>query len=105
MRTFASTLAAIALTGTFAATGLAAPIAAPPPGNAGDPSVIHVQGWWEREHLDQQGRDAYWRLPPPLLRRYNDLQREINQLMQQRNSIDDRIHRAEQDQRRILNLR
>jgi hypothetical protein len=104
MRTFVSALAAAALTSAFAVTGIAAPVPAPAR-TAADPAIIHVQGWWERDHLDQRGRDAYWRLPPPMLHRYNELQREINQLMQQRGSIDDRINRAEQEQRRMLNFR
>jgi hypothetical protein len=39
------------------------------------------------------------------MRRYNDLQREINQLPQQRGDIDNRINRAEREQREMLGIR
>jgi hypothetical protein len=105
MRTFVSAVAVIAFSSAFAAVGLAAPVGAPPAGMAANPSIVQVQGWWERDHLDQRARDGYWRLPPPMLHRYNDLQRQINQLTQQREDIDNRINRAEREQREMLGIR
>ena len=105
MRTFVSTLTAVVFSGAFAAAGLAAPLGVPPAGITANPPIVHVQGWWERDHLDQRARDGYWRLPPPAMRRYNDLQREINQLTQQRGDIDNRINRAEREQREMLGIR
>jgi len=64
--------------------------------------VTLVQGWWEEEHRDEYARERYWRLPSPALDRYNRLQYEINQLFAQRREIDERIHRAQEEQRRML---
>ncbi len=60
------------------------------------------QGWWEQEHQEQPSRERYWRLPRPQAERYNRLQLEINQLLQQRQNIDQRIADAQREQHRLL---
>jgi hypothetical protein len=67
-----------------------------------NPSVTLVQGWWEREHREERARQGYWRLPPEEREHYNRLQGEISQLQRQRHEIDERLNRAEEEQRRIL---
>ena len=74
---------------------------APEPGIARRAPVTLVQGWWEEEHREH-AREQYWRLPPPALDRYNRLQYEINQLIGQRREIDERLRRAQEEQRRML---
>jgi hypothetical protein len=60
------------------------------------------QGWWEQENLPQPPRERYWKLPRPQIQRYNRLQLEINQLVQQRQNIDQRIADAQREQHRLL---
>ena len=92
------------LLGLGPVTGHAAS-AVPQPPVAGNPAISLAQGWqgwWEREHEEDRARRGYWALRGPQLERYNRLQIEVNRLRQQRNEIDERIARAEREQRRIL---
>jgi uncharacterized lipoprotein YmbA len=45
---------------------------------------------------------AYWKLPRQQGQRYNQLQFEINKLLQQRQSIDQRIAQAQREQHDLL---
>jgi hypothetical protein len=92
---------AVALLGLTPVASFAGAIA-PKPMITGNPSVTLVQGWWEHEHRERRAREGYWRLPPPQLDRYNQLQSEISQLQQQRREIDERLSRALQEQHRML---
>jgi hypothetical protein len=60
------------------------------------------EGWWERQHRERFARERYWRLPPPELDRYNQLQAEINELRDRRRDIDARIRDAEREQHELL---
>jgi hypothetical protein len=76
-------------------------------GSAAPPLVLAQgqgpgQGWWEQEHQEQPSRERYWRLPRPQADRYNRLQFEINKLLQQRQSIDQRIAEAQREQHSLL---
>jgi hypothetical protein len=82
---------------------------APPPsygpgpgGRPGSRGEQAAEGWWEREHRVEQAREHYWHLSPRERDRYNDLQAEINELRQRREEIEERLHRAEREQHRIL---
>jgi hypothetical protein len=86
---------------SFAASAHAQSIARPPAAGH-NPAITPVQGWWEEDHAPDRARDAYWRLPRPALERYNRLQFQINQMTAQRQQLDERIHRAVQEQREIL---
>jgi hypothetical protein len=74
---------------------------------AGKP-IIFVQapweGWWEREHREQPAREGYWRLSPPELDRYNQLQSELDELLERRKEIDERIRDVEREQHEILGV-
>jgi len=100
MRRLAIASAAVLLSGIAAAQ--AAPPLPPPTGAAANPALLPVQGWWERDNQTDRAREGYWRLPPPARQRYNSLQNDIKRLTQQRQDIDNRIERAEREQRRIL---
>ena len=104
MRHFAAVSATLLVLGAAPVFGHAAPI---PPGPAvvDHRAVTLVQGWWEQEHRRGDARRRYWRLPPEELERYNRLQYRINQLMEQRREIDEHIHRAQEEQKRILGFR
>lgn len=78
---------------------------APPRAPSVSPPIILVDGWWEHEHRFNEARERYWRLPPPVLARYNRLQAEIDQLRARRAEIDRRIDRALREQHEILGFR
>lgn len=99
-RTFVG-LASALLLGLIPPAGHATPVASKAI-NAANPSVVLVQGWWEEEHRWDSARQRYWHLPPPALDRYNQLQYEINQLLEQRHEIDERLRDAQGEQHRIL---
>lgn len=101
MRRIISASVAVLFLGVAPLAGFAASIV-PKPIVTTHPAITLVQGWWELEHRQQRARQGYWRLPPPELDQYHRLQQEINQLRQQRREIDERIRRAEQEQRRML---
>jgi hypothetical protein len=101
MRRIVSVSVIVLLSGVFATAGYAAPVVSNR-ADAGNPSITFVQGWWEREHLEQRARQGYWRLPPPDYDRYNRLQTEINELQAQRRELDERHNRALQEQHQLL---
>ena len=101
MRRIVCASVAVVFLGLTPLAGSAAAIV-PPPMVTANPSITLVQGWWEREHRVRRARDGYWRLPQPELDHYHRLQLEITQLQQQRREIDERIRRAEIEQRRML---
>jgi hypothetical protein len=87
--------------GSYGASAQAASVA-PPPNAAANSSIILVQGWWEQGQQGDRARQAYWRLTPPALERYNRLQFQINQLAAQRGQIDEQIRRSEREQQELL---
>lgn len=95
------TCAVALLLGLAPVIGHTEPIASKPNG-AANPSLILTQGWWEQENRWRSARERYWRLPPPALDRYNQLQYEINELMERRREIDERLSHAQREQHRIL---
>jgi len=79
-----------------------AALAASAPLNETGRPIVLAQGWWEQEHDADRARQAYWRLPPPALNRYNRLQLRINQLTAQRDQIDAQVRSAVHDQQELL---
>jgi len=75
---------------------------APRSGSVSNPAITKVDGWWEQEHQEDRARQAYWRLPPRALERYNRLQIRINQLTAQRDQIDAQIKHAVHEQHELL---
>ncbi len=104
MRRTALASAAILFTGLTSIAVVAAPAAPKSTVTGGNPSITLAQGWWEREHREERARESYWRLPPPALERYNQLQALINELQERRRVIDERINRAQWEQHRILGI-
>ena len=100
-RIVSASVAVLLFLGLTPLAGFAASIV-PKPTITANPSIIFVQGWWEREHREQRARQGYWRLPPQEIDDYHRLQQEINQLRQQRREIDERISRAEFEQHQML---
>ena len=105
MRIVVSTLAAMTLSASFTGASFAGPVHTPAATISVNPSILPVQGWWEREHRDDRARNAYSRLPPEAMHRYNRLEREQRQLTRERNELDRRIRRIEEEQHEILGLR
>src|SRR5215469_7710779 len=83
--------------------------------------VIQVQapgeryeGWWEREHREDEMRERYWRLPPEERARYNRIEIEVRQLQRREGEearerdrpeyreIAERIERLRHEQMEIL---
>ncbi len=65
-------------------------------------AVIQVDGWWERDHDENEARMRYWRLQREQLEHYNRIQSQIEQMRQQRHELEQRIERAEWEQRQLL---
>jgi Spy/CpxP family protein refolding chaperone len=104
MRRHTAAVALALVVAGAAAPGHAAPIV-PPQEARTRPAIVPVQGWWESERRRDRAREAYWRLPPPALERYNRLEYEIRQLTAQRRELDERIERARREQHELLGFR
>ena len=94
-------VSAVALQLTSFAAAQATPLT-PPSASTGNPAIVRVQGWWEQERAGDRARQAYWRLPPPAMDRYNRLQARINDLNAQRDQIDRQVRHAVREQQELL---
>src|SRR5262249_10563775 len=95
----------LAITAISAAAGTSAAPISPNSPVLPHPFLLPAEGWWEREHREERARQAYLKLSPNEIHRYNRLQHELNRLVRDRHELDERIRRIEDEQHDILGMR